>query len=54
MEKAQLKLKNQSVDMQELAHDLGFADRRGFERAFKQWIGSTPSSYHKQWKETLS
>jgi len=54
MEKAQMKLKNQSVDMQELAHDLGFADRRGFERAFKQWIGSTPSSYHKQWKETLS
>ena len=53
MEKAQIKLKNHCVDMQELAHDLGFADRRGFERAFKQWIGITPSSYHKQWKEAL-
>ena len=54
MEKAQIKLKNQGVDMQELAHDLGFADRRGFERAFKQWNGSTPSAYHKRWKESLS
>lgn len=54
MEKAQVRLKNQLVDMQELAQHLGFADRRGFERAFKQWSGSTPSAYHKQWKESLS
>jgi AraC-like DNA-binding protein len=54
MEKAQIKLKSQLVDMQELAHDLGFADRRGFERAFKQWSGTTPSAYHKQWKVSLS
>jgi AraC-like DNA-binding protein len=50
MEKAQLKLESHAVDMQELAHELGFADRRGFERAFKQWSGHTPSAYHKNWK----
>jgi AraC-like DNA-binding protein len=50
MEKAQLQLKNHAVDMQDLAYQLGFADRRGFERAFKQWCGQTPSAYHKNWK----
>lgn len=50
MEKAQLRLESCSVDMQALAHELGFADRRGFERAFKQWSDKTPSAYHKQWK----
>ncbi len=50
MEKAQIQLKNHTVDMQDLAHQLGFADRRGFERAFKQWCGQTPSAYHKGWK----
>ena len=54
MEKAQLSLENFSIDMQELAHELGFADRRGFERAFKQWSGQTPSAYHKHWKNTQS
>jgi AraC-like DNA-binding protein len=53
MEKAQIKLENHPVDMQELAHELGFADRRGFERAFKQWSGQTPSAYHKNWKSSL-
>ena len=51
MYKAELKLKNLPIDMQELANDLGFADRRGFERAFKQWFGITPAAYHKAWKE---
>lgn len=50
MEKAQIKLKSHTVDMQDLAHQLGFADRRGFERAFKQWCGHTPSAFHKNWK----
>ena len=54
MDKAEFKLKNLSVDMQELAHDLGFADRRGFERAFKQWFGITPAAYHKSWKAQSS
>ena len=52
MEKARLSLENASIDMQELAHELGFADRRGFERAFKQWSNQTPSAYHKQWKNS--
>lgn len=50
MEKAQIQLESHQVDMQELAHELGFADRRGFERAFKQWSGCTPSFYHKSWR----
>jgi AraC-like DNA-binding protein len=53
MEKAERKLETGSVDLQELAHELGFADRRGFERAFKQWSGKTPSAYHKYWKANL-
>jgi AraC-like DNA-binding protein len=40
--------------MQELAHDLGFADRRGFERAFKQWFNITPAAYHKSWIKQIS
>jgi AraC-like DNA-binding protein len=54
MEKAQVKLEDHTVDMQELAHELGFADRRGFERAFKQWSNLTPSAYHKNWKASPS
>jgi AraC-like DNA-binding protein len=50
MEKAQAQLKSRHIDMQELAHELGFADRRGFERAFKQWSGCTPSAFHKNWR----
>jgi AraC-like DNA-binding protein len=50
MEKAQIQLQSFHIDMQELAHELGFADRRGFERAFKQWSGCTPSAYHKNWR----
>jgi AraC-like DNA-binding protein len=52
MEKARLRLESYAVDMQALAHELGFADRRGFERAFKQWSNQTPSAYHKQWKNS--
>ena len=52
MEKACSKLESHSVDMQELANNLGFADRRGFERAFKQWSGQTPSVHHRQWRNT--
>jgi AraC-like DNA-binding protein len=54
MEKACLRLESNSIDMQDLAHNLGFADRRGFERAFKQWSGQTPSAHHKRWKEAAA
>ncbi len=50
MGKAQEQLQNYHIDMQEIAHELGFADRRGFERAFKQWSGITPSAFHKHWR----
>lgn len=49
MQKAQKALQSTKVNLQDLAHKLGFADRRGFERAFKQWCSMTPASYHKQW-----
>ena len=49
MQKAQKALQAEKVNLQELAHKLGFADRRGFERAFKQWCSMTPAAYHKQW-----
>jgi AraC-like DNA-binding protein len=52
MEKACVSLESHTIDMQELAHNLGFADRRGFERAFKQWSGKTPSAHHRQWKSS--
>lgn len=50
MSKAQKELQGGGIDMQDLAHSLGFADRRGFERAFKQWSGMTPAAYHKNWR----
>lgn len=52
MKKAYSTLESHSIDMQELAHSLGFADRRGFERAFKQWSGKTPSAHHRQWRNS--
>lgn len=52
MEKACAILESDTIDMQELAHNLGFADRRGFERAFKQWSGKTPSAHHREWKNS--
>jgi AraC-like DNA-binding protein len=54
MEKAQVKLKNQFINIKELAHDLGFSDRSGFERAYKQWTGTTPYKYQKYWKKPSS
>lgn len=54
MEKARTRLENYRIDMQELAHELGFADRRGFERAFKQWCKQTPSAYHREWKNNTA
>jgi AraC-like DNA-binding protein len=43
-------LKRTSKDVQQLANELGFSDRRGFERAFKQWTGQTPAAYRRQWR----
>jgi AraC-like DNA-binding protein len=43
-------LQRTSKDVQQLANELGFSDRRGFERAFKQWTGQTPAAFRKQCK----
>ncbi|MFL0807515.1 MAG: AraC family transcriptional regulator [Oceanobacter sp.] len=43
-------LKRTSKDVQQLANELGFSDRRGFERAFKQWTGRTPAAYRREWR----
>lgn len=51
LEKAKLALEEGYADVQQLALDLGFSDRRGFERAFKQWTGKTPASYRKSFLE---
>jgi AraC-like DNA-binding protein len=48
LEKAKVALKSARTDVQQLALDLGFSDRRGFERAFKQWTGVTPAAYRRQ------
>lgn len=51
LEKAKLALEEGFTDVQQLAVDLGFSDRRGFERAFKQWTGETPAAYRKSFLE---
>lgn len=48
LEKAKQALKSARTDVQQLALDLGFSDRRGFERAFKQWTGVTPAAYRRK------
>lgn len=50
LEKARQALQNENTDVQQLALDLGFSDRRGFERAFKQWTGETPASYRRNYR----
>lgn len=47
LEKAKNALEKGHADVQQLAIELGFSDRRGFERAFKQWTGETPASYRR-------
>lgn len=47
LEKAKHALESGVRDVQQLALDLGFSDRRGFERAFKQWTGETPAAYRR-------
>lgn len=51
LEKAKQALEEGYADVQQLAVDLGFSDRRGFERAFKQWTGETPAAYRKSFQE---
>lgn len=51
LEKAKQALENGFRDVQQLAIDLGFSDRRGFERAFKQWTGETPAAYRRSFQE---
>ena len=50
LEKAKQALQGDYADVQQLALDLGFSDRRGFERAFKQWTGETPASYRRNFR----
>lgn len=50
LEKAKQALQHNHTDVQQLALDLGFSDRRGFERAFKQWTGETPASYRRNYR----
>ena len=47
LEKAKQALERGHTDVQQLAIELGFSDRRGFERAFKQWTGETPAAYRR-------
>lgn len=47
LEKAKQALEAGHADVQQLAIELGFSDRRGFERAFKQWTGKTPAAYRR-------
>lgn len=47
LEKAKQALEAGHSDVQQLAIELGFSDRRGFERAFKQWTGHTPAAYRR-------
>lgn len=48
LDKAKQALRSPTSEVQQLALNLGFSDRRGFERAFKQWTGMTPAHYRKQ------
>ncbi|MDF1763853.1 MAG: AraC family transcriptional regulator [Oleibacter sp.] len=48
LKKASITLKETQTDVQQLAIDLGFSDRRGFERAFKQWTGMTPAAFRRE------
>lgn len=51
LEKAKHALEEGARDVQQLAIDLGFSDRRGFERAFKQWTGKTPAAYRRNFQK---
>lgn len=53
LEKAKQALEDGHGDVQQLAIELGFSDRRGFERAFKQWTGKTPAAYRRNCHQAL-
>lgn len=38
-------LRDPDVGLDTLSHQLGFADRRSFTRAFRRWSGQTPSAF---------
>ncbi|HEX7478127.1 MAG TPA: helix-turn-helix transcriptional regulator [Polyangiales bacterium] len=44
-ERSRQLLRDPEVSVQQAAHELGFADASAFHRAFKRWIGVTPSEF---------
>jgi AraC-like DNA-binding protein len=38
-------LENTSLSLDQIAHELGYAEARSFYRSFKQWTGNTAGSY---------
>jgi AraC-like DNA-binding protein len=44
-EVAKLFLQNDSISFEEIAFKLGYADQSSFNRAFRQWTGTTPARF---------
>lgn len=45
LELAMYYLENTSLSLDQIAHELGYAEARSFYRSFKQWTGNTAGSY---------
>jgi AraC-like DNA-binding protein len=45
LELARYYLENTSLSLDQIAHELGYAEARSFYRSFKQWTGNTAGSY---------
>lgn len=43
-----VRLNTSDASLQEIAHDLGFADSSGFQRSFKRWTGSPTGAYRRR------
>ena len=47
-EQACLMLRNRHLSVSEVAHSIGFAEVSSFTRAFKRWMGCSPSEWRGQ------